>query len=234
MTADRQRRDERRAPADMRPGAGARPPRPEIGQARPEPERPAPGKRHQAEARRSRSALSVSAVVAAAAQAGRRDWKRILGVALVVCILTAVAENVVSDFVDRSSLPIALVADLSASGVSLLGAIFLSGFLCRLAGRGEDCNEDVSVRQVFRTLPWGRLVSADLLVTILVVLALVIPGLIAVNLFAVVGPVIDIEDQSVIRALRRSAHLVRKAFLEGGPADNSASGPRERVRGRRS
>lgn len=200
----------------MRHGAeGSGQPRPDAGQSSPQADRPVPGKRHEANARRSRSGLGVSAIVAAAARAGRRDWWRILAVALVVCILTAVAENIVTDFVDRSNLPISVVADLSASGVSLLGAVFLSGFLCRLAGEEGDRNEHASVRTVLRTLAWRRLVSADLLVTSLVVIgliALVIPGLIAVNLFAVVGPVIDIEDQSVIGALRRSAHLVRRHF----------------------
>ncbi len=194
-----------------RPDTG--PPRPETGQSSPKADRPAPS--NPDEARRSRSGLNVIAVVAAAARAGRRDWWRILPVALVVCILTAVAENIVTDFVDRSNLPVSVAADLTASGVSLLGAIFLSGFLCRLAGGAKDRKETASVRTVFRTLAWRRLVSADLLVTSLVVIgliALVIPGLIAANLFAVVGPVIDIEDQSVIGALRRSAHLVRRHF----------------------
>ena len=66
-----------------------------------------------------------------------------------------------------------------------------------------------------RTLPWFRLIRADILVAVLVVvglIALVIPGLVAVNLFAVVGPVIEIENRPVIAALRRSAHLVRLQF----------------------
>ena len=39
-----------------------------------------------------------------------------------------------------------------------------------------------------------------------------IPGLVARNLLAVVGPVIEIEDRRVLAALRRSAHLVRQHF----------------------
>ncbi len=161
------------------------------------------------------SALGVAAIVAAAAKAGRRHWWRILAVAIAVSILTALADIVVADFVDRTNLPAALIADLSASGVTLLGTVFLSGFLCRLIGGSQDGAEGTSVWKVFRTLAWGRLVAADVLVAVLVVIgliALVIPGLIAINLFAVVGPVIDIEDRSVIAALRRSAHLVRRHF----------------------
>jgi hypothetical protein len=121
----------------------------------------------------------------------------------------------VDDLVDRTNLPASLVGDVSASGVSLLGAVFLSGFLCRLTGGAEESDESLTIRKVFQTLAWGRLVGADLLVALLVVIGLillVIPGLLAVNFFAVVGPVIDIEDTSVIAALRRSAHLVRGHF----------------------
>ncbi len=141
---------------------------------------------------------------------------RILAVAIVVSIVTALAEIAVDDLVDRANLPLSLLADLSASGVSLLGPVFLSGFLGRLVGEGEDGKESTtSVRRVLRTLPWGRLVLADVLVVLLVVVglvALVIPGLVAINLCAVVGPVIEIENRPVIAALRRSAHLVRQHF----------------------
>jgi hypothetical protein len=130
-------------------------------------------------------------------------------------MITAVAEIVVDDLVDRASLPLALLVDLSASAVSILGAVFLSGFLTRLVGEAEDGSESVSVRDVLRTLPWARLAGADLMVVLLVVIgliALVIPGLVAITLFAVVGPVIEIENRPVIAALRRSAHLVRQHF----------------------
>jgi hypothetical protein len=171
--------------------------------------------RHEAGAGEAGPALGAGAVVAAAARAGSRHKWRILAVSLVVCLVTAVVEIVVSDFVDRANLPLSLLADLSASGVTILGAVFLSGFLTRLIGETAAGGESVSVREVVRTLPWGRLVGADLLVALLVViglLALVIPGLVAINLFAVVGPVIEIENKPVIAALRRSAQLVRPHF----------------------
>jgi predicted secreted protein len=50
------------------------------------------------------------------------------------------------------------------------------------------------------------------LLLIIGLLALVIPGLIVINLLGLVGPVIDIEDRPVFAALRRSAHLVRPRF----------------------
>lgn len=174
---------------------------------------PEPGNR--ADGRRHKSPLGVRAVLVASARAGRRHGWRILAVAVAVCLVTTLADIVVRDFVDRTSLPVALAADISASSVTLLGAVFVSGFLSKLVGAGEADRDSPSISEVARTLPWWRLIGADLLVALIVLLGailLVIPGLVAANLLAVVGPVIEIEHKPVLAALRRSAHLVRRHF----------------------
>ena len=197
-------------PANAQQGADA-------GRSDPEPERSEPRERREADADRekSRAALPVRETVAAAARAGSRHVWRILAVAFLVSIATALVEIAVNNLIDRTNVPLAILGALSASGVSILGTVFLSGFLCRLVGETEHGKESTSVRRVLHTLPWFRLVWADILVALLVVIgliALVIPGLVAINLLAVVGPVIEIEDKPVIAALRRSAHLIRKHF----------------------
>jgi hypothetical protein len=172
-------------------------------------------RRRESGEKRPRQQVGVGAILADAARAGRRYRWRILAVAVVVRTVTALLEILVDDFADRANLPVSLVAGLSSSAVSMLGAVFLSGFLCKLISEEADGTGGVSVRKVIRTLAWWRLIGADLLVALLVVIGavlLVIPGLIAVNLFAVVGPVIDIEHRPVLGALRRSAHLVRQHF----------------------
>jgi uncharacterized membrane protein YhaH (DUF805 family) len=174
--------------------------------------------------------LPPGAVLAAAARAGRRDFWRILAVAVAVSMVTAVAEIIVDHYVDPTDAALAVSAQLSASALSLLGTVFLSGFLCRLIGTAEHggpprggaprggpprSGDRVTIGHVARTLPWGRLALADLLVTLLTLIgliALVIPGLIIINLLAVTGPVIEIEDRRVLAALRRSARLVRQHF----------------------
>ena len=163
---------------------------------------------------RARPRVGIRAVLADAARAGIENWWRILAVAVVVSVVTAVTETVVEVFVDRANVSVSLVADLTASLVSLLGAVFLSGFLCQLVG-GDGDEEDTSIGHVARTLPWWRLIRADLLVVLVVVIgliALVVPGLVAANLLVVTGPVIEIENRPVIAALRRSAHLVYSHF----------------------
>lgn len=162
-----------------------------------------------------RQRLPVREIIAAAARAGWRDRWRVLVVAVVISTVAALLEVVAADVIDRTNAPLSVISDLSASSMSVLGTVFLSGFLCRLVGHEKDGDMPPSIWQVARGLPWGRLILADLLVGLLVligVLALVIPGLILLSLLAVVAPVIEIEDRRVFAALRRSARLVRPHF----------------------
>jgi hypothetical protein len=158
--------------------------------------------------------VGIRNTLAKAARAGKQFWWRILVVAITVSVIASLAEILVEEFVDRSNLPLSVIGDLTASGLSLLGAVFLSGFLCRLTG-GVSGHSETSVRKVMRMLPWRRLIAADLLVTLIVligVILLVIPGLIAATYLGIVGPVIEVENRTVRSALRRSAHLVRGHF----------------------
>ena len=180
----------------------------------------------------------------AAARSGRRDGWRILAVAITVSTVTAVGEVAVRHLIDPSELALSILVGISAGAVSILGTVFLSGFLTRLAGAAEHATPapgpgpgagatagttagatagagaparppQVTLGQVARHLPWGRLILADLLVVVLVIigiLALVIPGLVILTLLAVTGPVIEIEDRKVLPALRRSARLARHHF----------------------
>jgi hypothetical protein len=178
----------------------------------------------------------VREVLVAAARSGRRDGWRILAVAITVSTVTAVGEVAVRHLIDPSELALSILVGISAGAVSILGTVFLSGFLTRLAGAAEHATPapgpgpgagatagagaparppQVTLGQVARHLPWGRLILADLLVVVLVIigiLALVIPGLVILTLLAVTGPVIEIEDRKVLPALRRSARLARHHF----------------------
>jgi hypothetical protein len=176
------------------------------------------------------AALRFRPIAVAVVRTGRRHAWRILAVSIVVSAVTVAAELVADRLLDRTALATALFGSLSTSTVSLLGAVFLSGFLCRLVsatehgdtehgdtehGDTEHGAHDTRIRDVLRSLPWGSLVLADLLTTLIIVVglvALVIPGLAAITLLAVVGPVIEIEHRHPAAGLRRSAHLVRPHF----------------------
>jgi hypothetical protein len=172
-------------------------------------------RRREEKGKRSHLRLPVRELLAAAARSARYDLGRILAVAISISLLTTLADIAVINLVDHTNAPLTATGELISSALEILGSVFLTGFLCRIVSAAEHGQERASVFQVARNLPWSRLIRADLLVVVLVVfglILLVIPGLIAITLFSIIGPVIEIEDQPVRAALRRSAHLVRQKF----------------------
>src|ERR1035438_1373574 len=138
--------------------------------------------------------LRFRPIAAAVARTARRHAWQILVVSVVVSAVTVAAELAADHLLSRADLATALASSLSTSTVSLLGAVFLSGFLGRLVSTTEhgdtkhgDTEQDAHrtrIRDVLRSLPWGSLILADLLVTLIILvglLALVVPGLIAVR-----------------------------------------------------
>ena len=99
--------------------------------------------------------------------------------------------------------------------MSQVGITFYAGLLDKVVGEFELGEEPEPVLHVLRTLPYGSLIVADILITVLTAigaLLFVIPGLILFTLFAITGPVINIEHVGAIKGMRRSAHLVRPHF----------------------
>jgi hypothetical protein len=136
-------------------------------------------------------------------------------VSIVLSSVSVIAESVAEQAVDEHAAWQVILGGVLTEGVGLLGTVLLSGFLCRLTAQAAPGAPQVTLRSVIRTLPWGRLVLADLTVTALTLagfLALVVPGFILATLLAITGPMIEIEDHSVRAALRRSGRLVRPYF----------------------
>jgi hypothetical protein len=108
----------------------------------------------------------------------------------------------------------AVVVWLLIAGVLLIGEVIYSGMVTRSVV-DERRGESHSVRHVLSSLPYLRLVLADVLFVIAVlvgVLLLVIPGLLALAWFALVGPVIEVERRGIRAAFRRSRALVVHHF----------------------
>ena len=174
--------------------------------------------------------LRFRPIAVAVAHTARRHAWRILVVSIVVSAVTVAVDVAADHLLDRADVTSAVAGAVSTSTVSLLGAVFLSGFLCRLVtvsehGKTEHGNtghgktgpeaEGSRIRDVLRSLPWGSLILADVLVTLIVLIglvALIIPGLIAITLLSVAGPVIELERQHAVAGLRRCVHLVRPHF----------------------
>ena len=108
---------------------------------------------------------------------------------IAVTIVVTAVEIAVDHLLSHSGLAPALFGALGSSGISLLGAVFLAGFLSRLVS-AEHGTGQARIGDVLRSLPWGALIAADLLTALIVVVGfvlLIIPGLIALNLLVVVG-----------------------------------------------
>lgn len=166
---------------------------------------------HPADKRRLR--VKPGLVIAAAVRAASRYWLQILALAIPVSVVGAGVEIVIDHYVDPSDAVLSVGATLGNNGVALLGTVLLAGYVCRLVGAAEHGRGTMTFLQVARSLPWWRLVAADVMVAFTVVIGLVlliVPGLVALTLLAVVGPIIEIEDRGVFSAARRSAQLTRR------------------------
>jgi hypothetical protein len=92
------------------------------------------------------------------------------------------------------------------------GQVFLAGVYDHMMAASLESKPVMGVGEVYSRLPLGRLIVADLAVTVIVsiaALALLVPGIIAFALLGIVGPVINIENRGIVDALKRSANLVR-------------------------
>ena len=108
------------------------------------------------------------------------------------------------------------IAGVFVFGASSLGLTFYSGMLERLVGSVERNEPPQPIHVVMRTMPWGRLILAELFLVVVsatAAAAALVPGLVVDTLFALVGPLINLLDSRVPQALRRSVQLVWPHFI---------------------
>jgi len=174
-------------------------------------------------ARRAPARAGIRSVAAAALGTYRRRFGWIVLAALAVFapldLVVTVATEAVKSVAERHDLLGSLVV---ASGTSIgvagttLSLIFFTGVIERIVATDQLGDAPVSLGEILRGLPTGRLVLAAIVTTVLVVIGLVllvVPGIVLWVLFAIVGPVIVIEDRPAISSLWRSARLVWPHFL---------------------
>jgi hypothetical protein len=161
-------------------------------------------------------AIGVRPVLAAAAGTYRRRFGVIAGAALVVFGISAtvdVAADVLADQAGDNPGLVAVV--LTMAGLAVFGTEFFAGLMDRIAAEEERGHARRPLRQILRTLPYGRLIAADVLLalgTALFSLALFVPGLLFFTFFSLVGPAVVMEDRKVLSAFGRSRRLVRGHF----------------------
>jgi hypothetical protein len=145
----------------------------------------------------------------------RMEPARVVIPALVIFALNAVQGTFFTEVaVDR--LGWESITGAFVFGASTLGLTFYSGMLERLVGSVERNEPAQPVGTVLRTLPWGRLLAAEVILVVIGGVAaalLFVPGLVVDTLFALVGPLINLLDASIPEAFRRSVKVVLPHFV---------------------
>jgi hypothetical protein len=145
----------------------------------------------------------------------RGNFARVAGTAAVVFGTVAVIDTVLTAGAANERNPLLRASLVGAAAFLSLGSTFYAGLLDRLVGAHAFGHPEATICQVLRSLPYRRLLTADLVLTVVTAgasLFLIVPGLVVFTLFALVGPLINIEDLGVRAALRRSSQLVRRHF----------------------
>jgi hypothetical protein len=157
-------------------------------------------------------------VIGAALRTYREQFWRVAGTAFVVFGAVAVIDAIATVLViDRHvSRPVGAAITSTVSAVFAMGGVVVyAGILDRVVGAHLHGHPDLSVREIWRVLPLGRLLAADVvlaLATLAGLVLFVVPGVVIFTLWSLVGPVITIEDRSVASAFRRSWRLIRPCF----------------------
>jgi hypothetical protein len=160
--------------------------------------------------------LSLRLIVHKALETGReRFWAVLLPAVVLFVPLTVLdtwAEHLADEHTSDASTAGVLVTVFSLAGTSglLFGWVLYTGLLDSIVGAHQFGRPADPVRQRLRNLPYGRLIGASIVLDLLVVIGsglFVVPGLLALTAFGIVGPVIVIERHGVIGAFIRSARL---------------------------
>jgi hypothetical protein len=167
--------------------------------------------------------LSVGRVLGHAKGMLRIGFRRIVLVALVIfvppSILAAVFEHTLAGLEsDPSALfGLGMLATIVvAATFRLLGPVVFAGYLDEAVGSEYFHGHQRSMAEILRSLPWGRLLVADLVVmggTVLLTASFVLPGFAFYMLFGLVGPVLVQERRGLRISFIRTFRISLTALL---------------------
>ena len=166
---------------------------------------------------------TIRGVVVAGLGTYRRRFWRVALAALVVFapidLVVTLATRTATAFAEKSDLLSTVIwtggTALGVAGTAL-SLVFFAGIIDRIVAVDQKGEEDLPIRAVLRGLPTLRLIAATLLAALITAVGLalfLVPGLILMVLFSVVGPIVVIEGACAWRSLRRSAGLVAPHFF---------------------
>ena len=165
--------------------------------------------------------LNLVAVCREIVRLYRKQWRLLLVAGVVVFVPLGLIEAADTELQKSDITTLDELTAIAVVGVavghavtSLLGDVFYSGVVA--SGEWETRGGEAhSLRDIARTIPWGRLVVVDLLFALIAVIGfvlLIVPGLVFLVWFSISGPVVKIERRTPRDALRRSRELVRGSF----------------------
>lgn len=147
-------------------------------------------------------------------------WMYILPLAAILLVpldvLDSVAERGIESLGADGWLESVLMATVTGaiSSTSLLGQVFLAGAIGLSLTHSKN-GKPPSVRWMVGHIRFVKLIVVDFLYVIAVLVGLVlliVPGLLALFFFSLVGPVIELEDRNFRGAFARSFRLVASDF----------------------
>jgi hypothetical protein len=163
--------------------------------------------------------LSPRAVVGEVAAAYRAHWLFLIAAAIVVLLPQALADG----FLDhlefhrvRNAGDVAILAAVPFTVViNLFGQAFYAGLAAAAVIEWRAHRPLPNLRALLRSVPLGRLVLLDLVLTLgtaIGLLLVIIPGLIWLAYFSLAPAIVKVEHAGVWDSLRRSRDLVRGNF----------------------
>ncbi len=163
--------------------------------------------------------LSVGAVARDVASAYRAHWFFLITAAIVVLLPQALVDSLLDTLhVEglRSARDVAVVvaAPLTII-VNLFGQAFYAGLAAAAVIEWRAGRPLPGIRALLRSVPIGRLVLLDIVLTLgtaVGLVLLVIPGLIFMAFFSISPALVKFEHQGVWSSMRRSRELVRGNF----------------------
>lgn len=166
--------------------------------------------------------LRVRAVVTRAVRAYRSSWRALLALGLALFIplglLTTIApgDGIEIERFDDPGAIATVALGLVQVILPLLGTVLFAGLVAAAVER-ERGGEVRELGQLIRSLPYGRLAAADVMLVVVIgigLLLVIVPGVLALVWFCLVAPVIEHEETTVRRAFGRSRELVRGHFRQ--------------------
>ena len=170
---------------------------------------------------RTATPLPLGPTYAAAWETYRASFARVVGISLLVFVpataINAAARHFSEDLdgPTNGAIALAIAVTLVTSIASTLGSSFYAGVVDYTVHAHRHGTEHVPLGTVLRTLPYWRMFAVSTVaaaITAVGFILFIVPGLIALTLLSIAGPLLVMERLTVRGALRRSARLTRRHF----------------------